>query len=91
MMEVCDPIPYQEAYPRGSTVRVAARASLEGFMLSWLYHHKLQPEQLTYAGRETTVEEVGFYHGGDPVYKLAGIPGLWLEQCLEGAESRQGG
>ena len=51
-------------------------------MASWRYHHKLQPEQLAYAERGTTVEEVGFYHGGDPVYKLAGIPGLWLEQCL---------
>ena len=25
---------------------------------------------------------VAFYHGGDPLYKLAGIPGLWHEQCL---------
>ena len=86
-----DPIPYQEAFPQGSTIRIADLPTLEGFMLSWRYHHKLQPEQLTYAGRVTTVEEVGFYHGGDPVYKLDGIPGLWLEQCLEGAESGQVG
>jgi hypothetical protein len=58
------------------------RAFLEGFRASWKYHHKLQPEQLDYAGRITTVEEVGFYHGGDPVYKLAGVPEIWLEQCL---------
>ncbi len=38
-----------------------------------------------YAERLTTIEGVGFYHGGDPVYTLAGIPGQWLEQCLERA------
>ena len=27
------------------------------------------------------------YHGGDPVYKLEGIPGLWLEQCAWCARS----
>jgi hypothetical protein len=88
---VSDPIPYHEAYPVGSTVRVADRASLEGFMLSWRYHHKLQPDQLMYAGQLTMVENVGFYHGGDPVYELAGIPGLWLEQCLERPQPGQVG
>ena len=86
---VSDPITYQEAFPVGTAVRVADRASLEAFMASWRYLHKLQPEQLAYAERATTVEEVGFYHGGDPVYKLAGIPGLWLEQCLKQPESGQ--
>ena len=86
---VSDPIPYKEAFPVGTAVRVGDRASLEAFMASWRYHHKLQPEQLAYAERATTVEEVGFYHGGDPVYKLAGIPGLWLEQCLKQPESGQ--
>lgn len=88
---VSDPIPYKEAFPVGTTVRVADRASLVAFMASWRYHHKVQPEQLAYAGRATTVEDVGFYHGGDPVYKLTGIPGLWLEQCLERPESGQVG
>lgn len=82
---VSDPIPYKEAFPFGTAVRVADRASLEAFMASWRYHHKLQPEQLAYAERATTVEEVG----GDPVYKLAGIPGLWMEQCLKQPESEK--
>jgi hypothetical protein len=30
----------------------------------------------------TTVEGVGFYHGRGPLYKLAGLPGLWIEQCF---------
>jgi hypothetical protein len=79
---VSDPTPYKETFPVGTLVRVADRAALDRFMTSWLYHHRLQPEQLAYADRVTTVEEVGFYHGGDPVYTLAGLPGLWLEQCL---------
>jgi hypothetical protein len=25
---------------------------------------------------------VGFYHGGDPLYSLDGVPGVWHERCL---------
>lgn len=77
-----EPVPYNEAFPKGASVRIADREFLDNFKQTWRYHHKLQPEQLSYAGRVTVVEKVGFYHGGDPVYTLAGIPGLWLEQCL---------
>ena len=84
-MQLKEPIPYKEAFPVGSRVRVADRTFLERFMNEWKYHHKLQQEQLAYAGREARVESVGFYHGGDPVYKLEGIPGIWLEQCLRPA------
>jgi hypothetical protein len=76
---------YKAAFPKGSTVRVADRASLDEFKREWKYHHKLLPEQLEYADRVTTVEDVGFYHGGDPLYKLEGVPGLWHEQCLRPA------
>jgi hypothetical protein len=64
---------------------VADRAFLEDFMATWQYHHKLTPEQLEYADQQAKVADVGFYHGGGPVYTLAGIPGLWLEQCLRQA------
>ena len=40
------------------------------------------PSTLEYADRVATVEGVGFYHGGDPLYKLESIPWLWPEQCL---------
>lgn len=80
-----EPIPYKEAFPTGTDVRVADRAFLENFKETWKYHHKLENEQLAYADQLATVEQVGFYHGGDPIYKLAGIPGLWLEQCLRPA------
>ena len=84
-MEFKEPIPYKEAYLKGAKVRVADRDFLEEFKREWKYHHKLIPEQFEYAGRMAAVEGVGFYHGGDALYKLEGIPGLWHEQCLRPA------
>jgi hypothetical protein len=81
-MNKAEPIPYKEAFPVGTRVRVADHAFLDEFKETWKFHHKLQPEQFSYADRTTVVQKVGFYHGGDPVYTLADIPGLWLEQCL---------
>jgi hypothetical protein len=43
----------------------------------------LDAVQLEYAGRIAEVESVGFYHGGDELYKLQGLPGIWHEVCLE--------
>jgi len=84
-MKITEPTPYKEAFPAGTKVRVADRVFLEEFKEAWKYHHKLQPEQLGFADQVTTVKKVGFYHGGDPVYELFDIPGLWLEQCLRPA------
>jgi len=78
-------VPYKEAFPAGTKVRIADRVSLNKFKETWKYHHKLQPEQLEYADRIATVEEVGFYHGGDALYKLTGVPGLWPEPYLSEA------
>jgi hypothetical protein len=76
---------YTAVYPMGTHVRVADRPFLEGFLATWKYHHKLRPEQLEYAGKESTVEKVSFYHGGDQLYDLKDIPGIWHEQCLRAA------
>jgi hypothetical protein len=84
-MEFKEPVPYKEAYLQGTKIRVANRNFLEEFKREWKYHHKLLPEQLECADRVAIVEGVGFYHGGDPLYKLEGIPGLWHEQCLQAA------
>lgn len=75
--------PYKPEFPKDSKVRIASRSSLEEFLGTWKYHHKLDPKQLDYAGQFSEVESVGFYHGGDELYKLKGIPGIWHEQCLE--------
>jgi hypothetical protein len=86
MIKMSERIPYKEAFPVGTRVRIANPEFLEDFRRSWRYDHKLQEEQLAYADQVTTVRAVGFYHGGDPVYQLADVPGSWLEQCLRPAE-----
>jgi hypothetical protein len=74
--------PYEEAFPAGSSVRIRDRDSLERFRREWKYHNPLVEEQIGFAGRVATVDEVGFYHGGEALYKLAGVPGVWHEECL---------
>jgi hypothetical protein len=74
---------YSESFPKGSKVKIANRAFLENFLLTWKLHNKLRPEQLDYADQIAEVESVGFYHGGDQLYKLENIPGIWHEQCLQ--------
>lgn len=78
---------YVELFPVGTNVRVAAKDKLEEFRRTWKYHHKLTAEQLEYAGECAIVTSVGFYHGGDVLYNLNEIPGIWHEACLEPAAS----
>jgi hypothetical protein len=74
--------PYEARFKAGAQVRVRPREELERFKETWRYHHPLSSEQVTYAGALSVVKEVAFYHGGDPLYQLAGIPGIWHEECL---------
>jgi hypothetical protein len=69
----------------GSQVRIADRAFLEAFLEAGQYHNELEPEQLDYADRVATVQSVNFFHGGDEIYQLEGIPGVWHEECLRAA------
>ncbi|MBF6570932.1 MAG: hypothetical protein IVW54_18870 [Candidatus Binataceae bacterium] len=77
--------PYKEEFPMGSNVKIVSRSVLENFLKTWKLHNKLEPNQLNYADQIAEVESVGFYHGGDELYKLKGVPGIWHEQCLEAA------
>jgi len=74
--------PYKARFPAGTRVRVADLAQLERFRVDWRFHHRLAPEQLGFAAREATVQDVSYYHGGDPLYTLDGVPGTWHEECL---------
>jgi hypothetical protein len=74
--------PYQAQHARGSRVKIASRRALEQFLRDWKYHNKLLPEQLNYADQLAEIEAIGFYHGGDELYKLKGFPGVWHLQCL---------
>jgi hypothetical protein len=77
--------PYEATFPVGSRVRVIPRLALEAFARDWKYHHKLQQEQMGFAGVTATVKKVSFYHGGDQLYILENVPGIWNEPCLEPA------
>jgi len=75
-------------WPAGSRVRIANSTGLEKFAREWRYHDKLQPQQLAHAGQEARVKSVGYYHGGEPLYVLEGLPALvWHECCLEDPQS----
>ena len=41
--------------------------------------------QLPYAGKIAKVKAVDFFTGGDEIYTLQGIPGVWHEECLSAA------
>jgi hypothetical protein len=62
---------------------VVDRHQLEAFARAWKYHDPLRPEQFDFAGRAAIVETVGYYHGGDVLYTLAGVSGVWHEPCVE--------
>ncbi|MGH7706438.1 MAG: hypothetical protein ACREM6_00670 [Vulcanimicrobiaceae bacterium] len=76
---------YKEEFSEGSMVKIASRSFLETFLRTWKLHNQMEPAQLNYADQVAEVESVGFYHGGDELYRLKGIPGVWHEQCLESA------
>jgi hypothetical protein len=77
--------PYEAAFAPNQSVSIKNREFLESFKATWKLHNPLQDEQLEFASRPTIVKEVGYYHGGDPLYVLRDIPGVWHEGCLQKA------
>ena len=63
-------------------MRIVEAPALERFRQTWKLHNPLIPEQSAFAGALATVGSVGFYHGGDALYVLDQVPGVWHEQCL---------
>src|SRR5215510_1963085 len=76
--------PYDADFPVGTTVRIASRPALEAFMSDWKWHHPLESDQLAFAEMVATVNNVSYYHGGDELYALSNVPGLWHQACLAG-------
>jgi len=74
---------YNAEFPVGTVVRVVNRPQLDEFMKTWRFHHPLTEDQLAYGGVQSRVSDVGFYHGGDELYHLEGVPGIWHENCLD--------
>jgi hypothetical protein len=83
---VAGDVPYQEKFARGTRVRIESHAMLEEFRREWSLHHPLQSSQMAYAGVVAKVGSVAFYHGGDSLYELEGVPGTWHQVCLLGDE-----
>lgn len=77
---------YNAEFPEGSLVKIASRPLLERFKREWKLHNKLEEAQLDYADARVTVSSVGYYHGGDELYKLEGVPGIWHEACLNSVD-----
>jgi len=73
---------YHAAFDGGETVGIADYDALRAFQQSWEWHHPLSDAQLAFAGTEGRIAFVIYWHGGGPVYELAGIPGAWHETCL---------
>ena len=72
-------------FPAGTSVKIADRPFLEDFLEAGQYHNELEPEQLAFAGKIAKVKAVDFFTGGDEIYTLQGIPGVWHEECLSAA------
>ncbi|HTL79246.1 MAG TPA: hypothetical protein VL136_07540 [Candidatus Babeliales bacterium] len=82
--------PYHAEFPVDTDVRIADLPKLERFRREWRFHHPLEPKQLDFAGRSARVTSVGFYHGGDVLYTLDGIPGIWYEECVHAQDNSTG-
>ncbi len=75
---------YKAEYPAGTMVRIAPVETLLQFARpQWMFHHPVEELLLSFSGKQAMVLKVGFYHGGDELYELDGIPGIWHEKCLE--------
>ena len=73
---------YKAEFVKGSRFKIADRTFLEDFHRTWKLHHRLEPDQLNFADKVANVKSVGFYHGGDELYELEGVLGIWHERCL---------
>jgi hypothetical protein len=73
---------YHALFDVGASVRIQSLDALRAFRESWKFHHPLAEEQLAYADCPATVASVGYYHGGDVLYALRDVPGIWHEGCL---------
>jgi len=76
---------YKASFPVGACVRIVDRESLDRFMIGWKFHQPLTVDQLDFGTHVARVQTVSFYHGGDQLYHLAGVPGVWHEQLLRAA------
>jgi hypothetical protein len=73
---------FRERFTTGSRVRVVPKVALETFKRAWRFHHPLTNQQIEFGGALAMVKEIVPYHGGDVLYVLDSVPGIWHEVCL---------
>jgi hypothetical protein len=71
-----------DRFQPGDTVRIADAETLAGFARTWKLHHPLEPDQLPFAGKTAMVTDSSMYFGGDILYTLEGVPGVWHQRLL---------
>lgn len=75
---------YLAQFPLGTRVRAADREDSSAFNENGVSITRFKPTT-SHAGSHAVVSDVGFYHGGDVLYTLENVPGVWHERCLEKA------
>jgi hypothetical protein len=82
---------YHSAFDHGDAVVPLSKDELVKFQKEWKFHHPIKNEQIKLAGTKLYVEQVSYYHGGDPLYSLFDwngdgtkilLPDLWHEMLL---------
>ena len=68
---------YKAKHQIGCAIRIKDRVALACFMREWHFHNPLQEPQLDYAGKVAKIKIIDFYHGGDVLYELVDVPGIW--------------
>lgn len=74
-----------DKFPEGSKVKIADKKTLEDFRKKWVFHHKLDDEQLKFAGKTGKIVKRTTFRNGDILVELEGIPGTWHEKCFSPA------
>jgi len=73
---------YHSAFAAGEYIRIADTQTLRRFQQSWKWHHPLDDERLSLAGKDARIAKVSYYHGGTPLYEFLDVPGIWHEPCV---------
>ena len=70
---------YHAAFLCGEKLKIKPISFLRQYLRpEWPSHNPLEPEHLEFAGQRVSVSAVSYYHGGQILYQLRGIPGYWL-------------
>jgi hypothetical protein len=70
-----------DKFQAGDRVRIKSLEILQEFTLHPVYQ-PLQESQFKYADKLAVIAESSMYHGGNILYQLKGVPGIWHQDLL---------